>query len=476
MALLLRREVLIPHLRGGETFALPSQPSDVWFGMLINNAEQTPIGFLNVHTEPVQREGAPGVEGRVMGRMRLNLGSYQGELLVQGTAWATRTEGLREFQFNMQSGQHGTSVKGRVTDGNLVGALETAGESIEFNVPLASNRMMASAPGLGNLSMPDLQVGEEVLIDAFDPLTMSSGRARVTCLREEEIYVMGVRTPTKVVATELSGITSTAWVEEQGNVLRAETPIGFVLQRMEQTEARKLLLEQSPDGEGLLRMAAVTATGKTPVRGAKKMLIRLSGAEGAGAVVEDASQREAGPGLLLIQPAGPEGEGTPLDADERAEALANDVFLQLEHPRIVAAAKEAIGGAADPWEMSKQIYAWVHREVRKGIVPSLPTALDVLDTREGDCNEHTMLFTALARASGIPTRMAIGVVWSEDFGAFYYHAWPEVYVGRWVWMDPTLGQEVADATHIKLINGDLSSWWKVAPFMGKVKVEVLEIE
>ena len=99
--------------------------------------------------------------------------------------------------------------------------------------------------------------------------------------------------------------------------------------------------------------------------------------------------------------------------------------------------------------------------------------MPLLEQRRGDCNEHAVLYTALARAAGIPTRIAIGLVWSDELGGFYYHAWPEVHVdGSWRWIDPTLGQEVADATHIKLLEGGIESWPQLLPFLGKLEVRV----
>ena len=76
------------------------------------------------------------------------------------------------------------------------------------------------------------------------------------------------------------------------------------------------------------------------------------------------------------------------------------------------------------------------------------SSLTALQTLSGDCTEHTVLFIALARAAGIPARICSGIVFVKD--AFYYHFWPEVYVGKWVQMDPTLDQVIADANHIQL--------------------------
>ena len=66
--------------------------------------------------------------------------------------------------------------------------------------------------------------------------------------------------------------------------------------------------------------------------------------------------------------------------------------------------------------------------LEKKITFSVPNAVQVLETRQGDCNEHTVLYVALARALGLPARTAVGLVYVN--GAFFYHAWPEVWLGE----------------------------------------------
>jgi transglutaminase-like putative cysteine protease len=98
--------------------------------------------------------------------------------------------------------------------------------------------------------------------------------------------------------------------------------------------------------------------------------------------------------------------------------------------------------------------------------------VDVLEVRKGDCNEHTSLYTALARAAGIPTKICIGVVYKD--GLFYYHAWPAVYLDGWRPMDPTFGQDLADATHIKILEGGFERQADLLRVVGKMSVTVLE--
>jgi transglutaminase-like putative cysteine protease len=103
---------------------------------------------------------------------------------------------------------------------------------------------------------------------------------------------------------------------------------------------------------------------------------------------------------------------------------------------------------------------------------SVPSAVDVLETRIGDCNEHAILAVALLRAAGIPARMAVGVLYFEE--RFYYHAWVEAFWGRWLAVDPILGQVPADATHIRFMTGGLDRQMEMVRVIGRLRVEVLE--
>jgi len=86
----------------------------------------------------------------------------------------------------------------------------------------------------------------------------------------------------------------------------------------------------------------------------------------------------------------------------------------------------------------------------------------------------------MARALGLPARIAVGMVYVH--GAFYYHAWPEVYLdagrgrGLWLPVDPTLNQFPADATHLRLARGGLDKQAAILPLIGRLKMTVLDLE
>ena len=103
----------------------------------------------------------------------------------------------------------------------------------------------------------------------------------------------------------------------------------------------------------------------------------------------------------------------------------------------------------------------------------LRPASDVLKNPSGVCRDYAILFTALARAAGIPARPVGGLTLSR--GSFYYHAWAEVWTGReWMAVDATLPASTADAGHIKLTQGDATRMYAIAKVAGQLKAEILE--
>ena len=78
----------------------------------------------------------------------------------------------------------------------------------------------------------------------------------------------------------------------------------------------------------------------------------------------------------------------------------------------------------------------------------------------------------MARALGLPARTAVGLVYLD--GSFFYHAWPEVWLGEWVAVDPTFGQYPADAAHIRFVVGGLAQQVEIIRLIGRLNIEVLE--
>jgi transglutaminase-like putative cysteine protease len=113
------------------------------------------------------------------------------------------------------------------------------------------------------------------------------------------------------------------------------------------------------------------------------------------------------------------------------EFLQSSRFIRSDDSSVVEKAGEIVGGEKDPIRAARLINRWVHDNLKKVPTPAVPDAVAVLESKQGDCNEHAILAAALARAVGLPTRVTVGLVHTED--GFCYHAWVDYWTGnRWL--------------------------------------------
>jgi hypothetical protein len=108
-------------------------------------------------------------------------------------------------------------------------------------------------------------------------------------------------------------------------------------------------------------------------------------------------------------------------------------YIQSEHPDVIAVAESLTADAnGDRWTTAQEIARWVNGHItHKDMTQGFASALEVLNTRSGDCTEHSMLLVAVLRAAGIPSRPAVGLAYNE--GQFIGHMWAEVWLDEGGW-------------------------------------------
>ena len=152
--------------------------------------------------------------------------------------------------------------------------------------------------------------------------------------------------------------------------------------------------------------------------------------------------------------------------------LKSTPFIQSDHQTIRALTKNIIGNHSLSLEKVRKLVEWVHQNIEKRPVISLPDALSTLENRVGDCNEHAVLMAALARAAGIPCRVEAGLVYLK--GRFYYHAWNLVYLGRWITVDALFNQIPADVSHIRFVTGSPDRQLDLMGIIGNLRLRVID--
>jgi transglutaminase-like putative cysteine protease len=154
--------------------------------------------------------------------------------------------------------------------------------------------------------------------------------------------------------------------------------------------------------------------------------------------------------------------------------LKPEPLIQSDHERIRDLVRSVLGDEPPPTPLAQArlLMDWIRRNIESRPVLSMPDALSTLDNRMGDCNEHAMLFAAMARAAGIPARVEAGLVYQQ--GKFYYHAWNLLFLGRWVTADALFGQLPADVTHLRLATGSVHQQVDLAGVVGTITIDILD--
>ncbi|MDP8233648.1 MAG: transglutaminase-like domain-containing protein [Candidatus Saelkia tenebricola] len=322
-------------------------------------------------------------------------------------------------------------------------------------------------------------LGRKIKFYTFNPLTLKSEEVYAEVVAREEVRFDDELREVYIVKTKFSGLESESWLDEDGRLLREESPLGINIVREPQMKALGFLGEVKDISWDLAKVFSLSSNVQLESLRINSLTVLLRGKNLDSQKILNGRQKILGTRVLK--------NGVKeiclkitKDADEislenREKYLKSDNFIQTQDPEIKALAKHLTENSATEISKAKDIAIWVYNYLEKKITLSIPSALNALNLGQGDCNEHTFLFTAISRSAGIPTKIKNGLVYIEE--RFYYHSWPSVYVdNRWIDIDPTLNQFPADPTHIMLVEGELSEQFDILKILGKIEIEVKDYE
>ncbi|MHC4601357.1 MAG: transglutaminase-like domain-containing protein [Planctomycetota bacterium] len=395
------------------------------------------------------------------GEARVWIARYEGVMKIKAMGQKVENRFDEELVFDgsppyaLRSGTHSQSMSGsaqmirvkRVGDGLEV-SVSGGGESYTKTIPpldftladeASTELWIARGPAKGDRIRHRSLDLDQLLID--EETKEAVGVA--------ESVVEGVKTKVYEVKAESKrdGPLGVARVTSEGLLL--SIVLGGILEARLEPEklARKITYSRDLFIFGMARLDR--PLGIPPAK-AKILVLEVHG-EGAPKIpsrVHQSLEKQGGVHRLTL---GPEaGPSTKATEEEIREGLRDTPDYPIRHERIVALKDKALGSAEGEAEKVKRLIAFTETFIRDGLVPDKVSIFDIIEKRRGDCSEHAHLFTALARAAGIPTREVGGLAYmGDEIRAFGGHAWCEVVLdGKWVPVDPTWGEAVADATHI----------------------------
>ena len=415
---------------------------------------------------------------------------------IRGKSVETPEGRLLRFESEIRMGPNPVRTVGRVLGDQLV--LETTGSGsptpTQNSIPWSADCRGPFAVEQTLLRKP-MQPGErrtfnslligfnqlayvELVAKDFEPAALLSGPHDL----------LRVETTTRL--PDGHSIAGTIWADRTGRTLKTRT-MGLETYRTSKAEA----LAKAGDAElDLLTSTMIKVDRPLPDAHQTKQIryrVHLEGGDPASVFVTGPSQavksidaETAEITVYAIRPGRSDGNpNAPSDPPTEADRRPNR-FIQSDDATIVADAEKATDGQTDPWRVATALQQFVYRTVEeKNYTEAFATAAEVAQTHEGDCTEHAVFLAALARARGIPARVAIGLVYMPKVDAFGYHMWTQVYVeDRWISIDGTLAQGGIGAAHLEIAHSDLqgasaySALLPVVQVLGRLSIEIVDVQ
>lgn len=442
--------------------ALATGPGqEAWSGIFLQDRH---VGWSVTEESPT----ADG--GRVFeNRASFSLGAQGATQTVRlaGTAVVGADGVLREFDFALDT-LVSLRAHGEVRPGLVHVELDQAGSIQTIDVPVDAPPTL-SLTATQIVRGRELNPGDRFEEPYFDIITMQPSTMTLVVEAPE---ALPDGTVGHWLRMEAPGLTTRRLVDESGTILREEdSALGIKQVRMTREEALAVDEGAPPD---LVLATKVPLVGFVdPARPFGPLRLAVTGAGAEGVPAEAGLQHVEGEVVTLSTADPSTWPVLPVRGTGDTEPT---LSLPADNPELVDKAAQVVGDAPDRATAARRIHDFVHGYLTKAPTIGIPNGLEVLHSGQGDCNEHTALYVSLARAAGIPSRIAAGLVYTRELGpAFYYHAWPEVRLGpgeSWVAVDPTLDQFPAHATHLKFVTGDLDKQMRILSLIGRLKISV----
>ena len=187
---------------------------------------------------------------------------------------------------------------------------------------------------------------------------------------------------------------------------------------------------------------------------------------------------EKTPSTLILEVAQPERNASNEKIDE-APFLRPNQILQSDDAEVVRLAHEIVGDEHDRFRAARKLQDWVAAHMTFDLGIALAPASEVARNHKGTCAAYSVLLASMARAVGIPSRIAGGYIYV--YGIWGGHAWVEVLIdNQWLPLDAAgYRPGIADAARIQF--GSYTAENNLAAFAvagsqmyGNVDIEVLE--
>ena len=438
------------------------EQSTLFYGVYLN-AHKT--GWMKVEMIPSDSQVVlrTHLEAKVGG-----MGKVSRVVLDETRTYDRKTEALTKLSFEQGTETGSVRVEAKRDEKGALQLVVNAGSALTSHT-VTTQETLSDAIAVRKLAREGA-LGKKVVVQQFDPSAMKTMKVEHTLVAAEKKMFGGVEVPFLQIETSYvdMGVLENSWADATGRLFEAKVG-GFFTARLESEKEAK----RQDYTQDLLVSAVVKPPAPIPNQDKiEKLEITM---QGFGKVLPPASERQgvaeqSDNVILTLSKDGPLPT-TSLPEKAVGEYTKSTPFIQAENPQIQNMARKVIGDATTMDVAVSRLVKFVYNHVKDSYVPSFSNSLEVLQSQRGDCTEHSVLFVGLARALNIPARVAVGIGYWPAGEGFGWHAWAEVQAdGKWYTVDPTWNQVNADATHIKLADGDPMQQARIVMLLGKLSI------
>jgi hypothetical protein len=147
--------------------------------------------------------------------------------------------------------------------------------------------------------------------------------------------------------------------------------------------------------------------------------------------------------------------------------------LQVDHSEITSLAKKLSSKSTTVCNKIRSYTDYVANTIKDRNTATFSSAVETVRAGFGDCGEHAVLLAALLRASGIPARVVLGLVYMESRQGYYGHAWVMAFDGtHWIFTDPAHNVFPACVNRVPLLIDDTGQQMiHIIRMLGKIEIE-----
>lgn len=450
-----------------------------WYGLYLMGQK---AGYARVQFVATKVGARDAVKTRLDARIKMIALGQKQDMRITEERIYFRTGELHQVRTRFRSFVKGIQISDveitAVVQGDKLVLTTRIGALINRKELPAPKENLRDALAAERLAEPDAVIGTQVTIRTFEPMMLKELEAICTLKERKTIIFNGIRTPVAVVEMRLPamGVTSEVFIDPRGVALEMQVEQMFTLRLEPEQQAKDIRYSADIVRLGRIRLDPPPRN----VAKLRRLRLRVEGITEDMELINDERQQwtrqQNGSHILVCQVPDFDPKTAaklPVDRERFAAQLKPTLFVQSDAPRVKALAAKIVGDERDAYQAALKIVRWVFKNLRKVGTAAISNAVETLESLQGDCTEHTVLFVALARAAGIPTREVAGVTAIDGGDGLYFHAWAEVWVGQWVAVDPTLDQAIADATHIKFTQGAMDQQFRIVAFLGRLKARIL---